>query len=183
MNQDVIVRSVHEILALENEDGNLRLGDLINALRQTDVSKRLIFENVDPSGEGYDELKPIYPEIYWDYEIDPHQSGVGRVHSWRGLYSQLALNPSNETRTVHDTLTELENTIGRTLEGYKGGDFLMDENTPVWCSDWGKSRAWSRTEIYKDDEVKQPRSVNLAIKSVMERENEVVILYEEVYDA
>ena len=27
--------------------------------------------------------------------------------------------------------------IGETYRGYKGGDFYMDENTPIWIANWG----------------------------------------------
>lgn len=176
-----VVQKMHEAWNILNEHGNLRLGQLIDTLRQVDTSKHLFFENIDSSGKGYDELKQIYPDLYWDSYTDPHRSGVGHIHSWRGVYSQLALEPSKEIRTVSDTFAELQDTMGRKLEGYKGGDFLMAEDTLVWCSEYGKSSAWSRTEIYEfEDGDIQPKSVNLAIKGVVERETEVVILYEEV---
>ena len=178
-----LVQHVHEMLNIQNEHGNFRIGELINALGQVQASKALLFENIECSGRGYDELMPAYPDLFYDIDIDPHRSGVGYAHSWRGVYSQLALEPSAEIRTVSDTLTELQNIIGKTLEGYKGGDFLMSEGTLVWCSFYGQCSVWSRTQVYKDSETTEPLSVNLAIKGIIERENEVVILYQEEQDS
>ncbi len=28
--------------------------------------------------------------------------------------------------------------LGRTLEGYKGGEFMMGRNTPLWLAEWGR---------------------------------------------
>ena len=178
-----LVSSVHSTLNTLNEYNNLRLGELIDALSQKDQSKILLFENIDPSGKGYDELKKIYSDLAYYMDIDPHRSGVGRIHSWRGVYSQLAIQPSKKIRSVDDTLSELKGAVGKEFEGYKGDDFLMTESTLVWCSEYGESTGFSRTGIYEfDDGTKQPSSVNLAIKGVSERENEVVILYKEESD-
>ncbi len=63
---------------------------------------------------------------------------VGEPHSYRGYYSDLALEPvDDEITKVKALLVDLKGTLNITLEGYKGGDFLMDAKVPVWISSYG----------------------------------------------
>lgn len=56
--------------------------------------------------------------------------------SYRGYYTDFALYPGNTT--VEELQVYLEDSIlGKTFEGYKGGDYVMDEDTPIWCADYG----------------------------------------------
>lgn len=58
-------------------------------------------------------------------------------HSYRGYYSDLSFNSASEPVTVARFLTGLKNCMGRTFEGYKGGDFVMTEETPLWAAEYG----------------------------------------------
>lgn len=59
----------------------------------------------------------------------------GHVGSYRGYYCELAVAPDgSEARTVGDFLAELKSAVGATFTGYKGGDFVMGLNTPVWAA-------------------------------------------------
>ncbi len=62
--------------------------------------------------------------------------GVG---SYRGYYEDLALEYSlNKPEIkVANLLKEFEFAVGRTFEGYKGGDFIMDTKTLVWVAQYG----------------------------------------------
>ena len=52
---------------------------------------------------------------------------VGNPHSYRGYYADLAFEPTSEGITVAELLKDLrENILNQKLEGYKGGDFVMD---------------------------------------------------------
>jgi hypothetical protein len=63
------------------------------------------------------------------------------IDSWRGSYNELALNYTNYDDsiplTVIDFYSLLKSAIGKTFTGYKGGDFIMTKNTPVWVSNYG----------------------------------------------
>ena len=63
-----------------------------------------------------------------------HPSGVD---SYRGYYSDLAIEPSNEKINVEKFLVILRGSLGKTFMGYKGGDFIMEENTPLWMANYG----------------------------------------------
>lgn len=58
-------------------------------------------------------------------------------HSYRGYYSDIAFEATDQIITVAEFLHTCEDVIGQTFEGYKGGDFAMAEDTPMWVSSWG----------------------------------------------
>lgn len=55
-------------------------------------------------------------------------------HSYRGYYEDLAFEPSDGFRKASDLLADCLSALGKTFEGWKGGDFLMKEDTPVWIA-------------------------------------------------
>jgi hypothetical protein len=84
------------------------------------------------------------------------------IDSWRGSYEELALNicasdSKNEPMTVSCFLQMLKDTVGKTLEGYKGGDYLMTKHTPVWVANYGNSG-------------------NTAVVDIIDNEYEVIIM-------
>lgn len=59
-----------------------------------------------------------------------------RASSYRGFYEQLGLEPGSST--TGEMLTYLETEVqGQVLNGYKGGDFYMTSDTPVWFAYYG----------------------------------------------
>lgn len=65
-------------------------------------------------------------------------SGLGTFHSYRGYYSDLAFDPINENRTAGDLLAQCKDAVGRKFEGWKGGEFLMSKDTPLWVAKEGE---------------------------------------------
>jgi hypothetical protein len=63
---------------------------------------------------------------------------AGEFHSYRGSYDQLALGTGSYPLTVGALLSRCRNADGETFEGYKGGDYMMSRDTPVWFADWGE---------------------------------------------
>lgn len=64
--------------------------------------------------------------------------GFGRPHSYRGFYDELAFEPK-ENVTVGEMLADAKSAVGRTFQGYKGGDYTMDGWTHVWLAEYGCS--------------------------------------------
>lgn len=62
--------------------------------------------------------------------------GIYAGHSYRGYYSDLAFERC-ESREVGGVLDAIKACMGETFEGYKGGDFDMGRNTPVWIANYG----------------------------------------------
>lgn len=57
------------------------------------------------------------------------------IHSYRGDYSQLALGYTNEGDPKVSEILELcRDAVGRKFYGYKGGEYYMDEETPMWVA-------------------------------------------------
>lgn len=57
--------------------------------------------------------------------------GFHRPHSYRGDYMDLAFEIA-ENVTVGAMLADARSAVGATFEGWKGGDYTMDKNDPVW---------------------------------------------------
>lgn len=67
-----------------------------------------------------------------------------RVRSYRGYYDQPALgwaatgySGSHQPPSVADLITELRGAVGRTFEGWKGGDYTYDFDSPLWVDNPG----------------------------------------------
>lgn len=65
--------------------------------------------------------------------------GIEGVGSYRGYYDHLAIEPGGKPGTVAEAVTELQGAIGKTFQGYKGGDYTMTQDTPVWVSHYGEA--------------------------------------------
>jgi hypothetical protein len=86
------------------------------------------------------ELEPADNEVRFDFCYNEPTT----LASYRGFYDQLALGYrqmtfDKESPQVRTLLDELRQAIGKTYQGYKGGDFKMDENTKVWVANYGDS--------------------------------------------
>ncbi len=63
---------------------------------------------------------------------------IGLGGSYRGFYDHYAFEIVPFKRTVGDFLVDLNDVIiGKVYEGYKGGNYIMTEDTPLWISDYG----------------------------------------------
>ena len=76
--------------------------------------------------------------IQYDFEYYFPKS----IDSWRGSYDELALDihsgGGNEL-TALQFIDILKEAIDNTYTGYKGGEFTMSEETPVWVANYGNS--------------------------------------------
>lgn len=62
-----------------------------------------------------------------------------RPHSYRGYYCDLAFELGEGKRPAWGLLAECKSAIGKVFEGYKGGNYIMKESTPVWIAEYGCS--------------------------------------------
>lgn len=58
-------------------------------------------------------------------------------HSYRGYYSDLAFEPDSKEIIAKDFLKLCQESLGEIFTGYKGGDFIMNADTPLWKADEG----------------------------------------------
>ena len=63
--------------------------------------------------------------------------GFGKLGSYRGYYSDLAFEPDTEPKTVKQLLRECKSAMGKVFIGYKGGEYVMGELTPLWVANYG----------------------------------------------
>ena len=64
-------------------------------------------------------------------------ANLSSAHSYRGYYSDLAVEQDEGTRTAADLLDECKAAMGQVFCGYKGGDYVMGSLTPVWVASYG----------------------------------------------
>jgi hypothetical protein len=98
--------------AERSDDRYLNLGDLIDKLRVCPLNYLINIDNCD---------------------------GVGDISSYRGYYEDCAIEPSIEVGNVGSAIAKLEAVLNTELTGYKGGEYLMKENTPLWISPYGEN--------------------------------------------
>lgn len=65
------------------------------------------------------------------------------IDSWRGIYTELALDfvssSEDDEMGITDFYNMLTDCIGKTFTGYKGGEFVMGKSTPVWVANYGNT--------------------------------------------
>ena len=64
------------------------------------------------------------------------KKGLGDPDSWRGSYNELAFDIV-ENITIQQMIDCAKNCIGMQFTGYKGGEFVFDENTSINIDSYG----------------------------------------------
>lgn len=62
--------------------------------------------------------------------------GFLRPHSYRGDYHDLAFEPATNVR-IGDMLDAARSALGATYQGWKGGDYRMNEHSDCWIAEEG----------------------------------------------
>ncbi len=85
-------------------------------------------------GELIDELSKFKPDAWVMFAFGRLRPGY--VDSYRGYYNELAIEPdgTDRHRKVGDLVVELKVCIGRKFTGYKGGEYVMGRDTPLWAA-------------------------------------------------
>jgi hypothetical protein len=68
---------------------------------------------------------------------DAKVANLHEPHSYRGYYSDLAFHFDAGVISASELLSTCKDALGKTFEGYKGGDFFMDSDTPLWVANYG----------------------------------------------
>ena len=66
-----------------------------------------------------------------------HGGYPGTPNSYRGYYDDLAFEPSNEPITAIDFLGVCQTATKSVFVGYKGGNYQMGNDTPLWIAAFG----------------------------------------------
>jgi hypothetical protein len=143
-----------------NMDLQTYLDKAIKANRQ----QRMLSSDQLTLGDLIDKLEPIVKRQPDRIELYGEEASVRydfeylfptEIDSWRGSYAELALNYKidGEEMTVSAFLQMLKDTVGKTLTGYKGGEFTMDRDTPVWVANYGNSGNTAVVEVVDNEYV------------------------------
>lgn len=57
--------------------------------------------------------------------------------SYRGYYQELAVEPADFPVTIETLINTLRDSIGETFQGYKGGEYMMEEDSTVFYASYG----------------------------------------------
>lgn len=109
MDLQKLINAISETSRMERMNYHLTLGGLADALKQADVNMPVVFDCGNSPSEP---------------------------HSYRGYYSDLCFEQGNPI-TAGELLEEVTKCFEKTFEGYKGGDFTMSEDTPLWTAPYG----------------------------------------------
>jgi hypothetical protein len=60
----------------------------------------------------------------------------GKAMSYRGYYSDLSFEPQTSPRSAREVLLTAQEALGREFTGYKGGEFRMGPETPLWSASY-----------------------------------------------
>lgn len=63
----------------------------------------------------------------------------GVFMSYRGYYNEAGLSEGDAETTCGDLKSQLSLFIGSTQVGYKGGEYRMTNDTPLWRADYGRT--------------------------------------------
>jgi hypothetical protein len=63
--------------------------------------------------------------------------GAGGIGSYRGYYEQLAIGLQAVPITADQLAQLLRKQVGDTVTGYKGGEYRITRETPVWAAEYG----------------------------------------------
>lgn len=90
-----------------------------------------------------DALKPFNGESVVECDFAGFVPDLESIGSWRGVYAHLAIGFEQthwiNRPTVAALRTALEAVVGNTYEGYKGGSYRMDRDTPIWMDNRGQA--------------------------------------------
>jgi hypothetical protein len=124
---------LQKIVNLINETAKItsakeyNLGKFIGDLEKLEQEKEIIIED------------GVYPDFF---------------DSWRGSYCELALNYGEKKTCVKDILKKAKEALDYTMTGYKGGDFVMDKNTPIHIANYGECnfihKKYEKGMLYND---------------------------------
>tara|TARA_R110002072_G_scaffold63430_2_gene157822 strand:+ start:430 stop:777 length:348 start_codon:yes stop_codon:yes gene_type:complete len=90
-------------------------------------------------GSIIQQLEGCDPEAPVRFDFGGLSPDPTQLDSYRGYYNDLALGWTDRSCTVQELLEALREANGRTFTGYKGGEFDMNNQTPVWIAEYGRT--------------------------------------------
>ena len=110
MDMQKVMKGIIATAALDRSKYHLTLGKLISALA----------------------AMPDDAVVRFDHGASP-----GVLDSYREYYSDLAFESMGKPVTVDSLLVYARAALGCEYRGYKGGDYMMTQTTPLWNAEYG----------------------------------------------
>lgn len=101
---------------------------LSNAMRDTRKRYHLTL------GQLIEQLQRCDPDMSVRFDVSGRP---GLFDSYRGYYADLSIAPTRNQVTVQTLLSEAVRALGATFTGYKGGEYVMGADTPLWMAEYG----------------------------------------------
>lgn len=158
---------------MKNSD-QLMLGELILKLEAVKNKELPIFfdrEEYQPT--GLTSWRGSYAELSITYEkgggsgFYEHKEDCPKDKEYDYYTCECeSIGTSLENATAKQFLEVLKKSLGKVFTGYKGGDFVMGKNTPVWVANYGTSSGFD----YKDEDIYNTKVIDIT------EENDKVII-------
>jgi hypothetical protein len=105
-------------------------------------------------GQLIDKLRavPVRDDREQDVCFDFEYAHPTDFDSWRGVYAELACGFTFEGSApkLSEFIAKAEACVGQEFTGYKGGEFTMTRETPVWVANYGNSGGTVITDVYDE---------------------------------
>lgn len=112
-----------------------KLIDNMNEMQKIESGKEYNLGDLIKDLEKYKDYDYGLMEVVFDDGSIPAE-----FDSWRGSYCELALGYKKDGIChAHSLYVKAFNTNGSIFEGYKGGEFIMDLDTPIHQANYGET--------------------------------------------
>jgi len=157
-----------------SHSSQLLLGELILKLENVKNKELPLYIDImDKKPMGIDSWRGSYCELsittetFGSYNTDEveHKSEYG------DSYKQKEIGCKNPT--ARQWIEVLKEAQGKTFIGYKGGDFTMSKNTPVWLAEYGESSFLINDKEIDEENYNNYKSIYFV--DVSEEENKVYL--------
>lgn len=123
----------------------ISLGELISLLEDVDSGLPITFDNTSYKPTGLCSFRGAYEELSICYGGCGERYASDGDETMYGYFTYSDFEKSTElskSPTVSEFLTVLKAVKGNYLPGYKGGDYKMEDGTPIWVANLGESCGW-----------------------------------------
>lgn len=177
MNIQTILKNAVDAKRVEDlkNSPQLLLGEMVLKLEAvTDKTKPLLIDLMGKRPKGIDSWRGIYSELAIQTE-DFGSYQTDEIEHTFGDYTSFKHKPiGKENPTVAEWIEVLKETMGKTFTGYKGGDFTMSKNTPVYLAEYGNSNFKIDEEPIDEKEYSNYKTVYFV--DVREEEDKVYLV-------
>jgi hypothetical protein len=155
LNPQIILTNV--IQSRETEEmkisPQLTVGELIFKLEAIDKDLPIYFDNEKYRPTSIGSWRGSYDELSINYKGEDNINSdeieeVYIIFNEHYIFYKPIDTTLPKNVKVKDLLQMLKMAVGKTMEGYEGGNFLIKKTTPVWVSAYGESEGYKTNKNY-----------------------------------